>query len=313
MKLLITVCLFAVIANATVSYKKLFGDPADSCIDVTFVEADCAGDADSKPLKEVIQEEGWEAGVCGDDFSTEGCDLSHQELLHDMTELIEKFAGSHCTDGKKPDYTAGCKHHKAAPLNSHCPASDFQHLECEPTTCADWKVAFHDFGCAMEVSECVEDYLQGELKCNPKGENLQKISSKDRCNDEISCTIKGEFCNFGKSSEHDGTCELCDITFCDHLETSDAGRAVCVTECGNQCTPNPECDDSCSLEPKTCSQLKLAMKKGGCGETCKQCYIDMFNRKLECSGEHYVFSQVDGSSASAFSLMMLAFVAIYQF
>lgn len=315
MKLLITACLLAVIASATVSYKKI-GDSANSCMDVTFDEAECQGNTNSEPLKEVLLslDNDWEAGVCGDDFSKEACDVEHQEMLHDMADSIEELAGFLCTEGNKPDYKLGCKvDNKAAPVNSDCPASDFEKLDCEPKTCANWKVAFHEFGCAHEVSECVKDYLQGELECQSNGKNLDPSSSMNHCDDNTPCTLEGEFCNFGKSSLHDGTCELCKHTFCDHLE--DAGRTACLSICGgDKCDPNPECDDSCGREPKTCAQLKLAMQKGGCGAECNQCHINLFNEKLKCSGEDYVYSLVDpDSSASVFSLMMLAFVAIYQF
>merc|ERR1712027_34420 len=125
------------------------------------------------------------------------------------------------------------------------------------------------------------------------------------------CADSGEFCYFDDDLET-GTCQKCSYVLCKYL-TNDEAKAECLEQCPNQnCIADLGCDDTCEREPKTCKQLEATMESvSGCGRTCNQCYIDIYNAALECKGGDKVQSRLDGDSASALSILMLATVAIF--
>jgi len=180
--------------------------------------------------------------------------------------------------------------------------------ECEPTTCEEWKEAV-DTGCAKDVSACLKDELQGKLECTKHGKKLPKSSSTP-CSESKACATLGEFCSFDDDLET-GECELCSITVCELL-SNDKAKAECRKTCNPDCTTDIGCMSTCKREPETCKQLEDTMESAtGCGKTCNQCFIDRYNAKLECKGGDKVQSRMDGDSASALSILMLATVAVF--
>jgi len=180
--------------------------------------------------------------------------------------------------------------------------------DCEPKTCGEWKAAV-DTGCAKQASACLKDELQGNLGCTINGKDL-KVSSSDACGKTKACTKNGEFCSYDENME--GKCELCSLSLC-ALLTNEKAKAECLKACGeDDCTTGPGCDYSCERTAKTCTQLKNVMESpNGCGRTCNQCYIDVHNARLGCEGKYKVQSRIDGDSASALSILMLASIAIF--
>jgi len=194
-----------------------------------------------------------------------------------------------------------------------CPIPDYglpyKFRDCKAiSTCGQWKEAF-DTGCAKEASACIKDEAQGELKCTIHGKDLIQSSSAP-CGKTKSCTKTGEFCNYDDNSEN-GKCELCSHNLC-ALLTNGKAKAECLQACGeDECTTGRGCDDSCERPAKTCMQLKDMMESpNGCGRTCNQCHIDVLNAQLQCDGKYKVQSRIDGDSASALSILMLASIAI---
>jgi len=220
-------------------------------------------------------------------------DLGDMTLGLCMTELYEK-----CIEGSD-DYICPIPEYGLPPVLKNC----------EPQNCAEWKEAV-DTGCAKDVSACLKDEMQGNLGCTKQGKKLP-VSSSAPCSKSEACTKSGEFCYFGDDLET-GECQLCSFNLCQHLTNAKA-KAECVKQCTNQvCTADLGCDDTCEREPKTCKQLEDAMESvSGCGKTCNQCYIDVYNAKLECKGGDKVQSRLDGDSASALSILMLAIVATF--
>jgi len=180
--------------------------------------------------------------------------------------------------------------------------------DCKPTTCEEWKEAV-DTGCAKDVSACLKDEMQGNLECTKHGKKLTKSSSTP-CSKSKACAKSGEFCYFDDELET-GECGLCSFYFCEHL-SNDKAKAECRKTCNPDCTTDLGCDRTCKREPETCKQLKDTMESAtGCGKTCNQCYIDLYNAKLECKGGDKVQSRMDGDSASSLSILMLATVAVF--
>jgi len=186
--------------------------------------------------------------------------------------------------------------------------------DCEPKTCGEWKDAV-DTGCAKEVSSCIKDELQGNLGCTKYGKDL-KSSSLAPCGKTKTCGRDGEFCYFDddllKLEKNEGKCELCSVHSC-ALLTNDKAKTECMEKCVEaECTTDFGCAATCTATPKTCKQLKNVMESPtGCGKTCNQCYVDIYNAGLDCKGGDKAQSRIDGDSASALSILMLAIVAIF--
>jgi len=224
----------------------------------------------------------------------EACsDLGDMTLGLCMTELYEK-----CIEGSD-EYICPIPEYGLPPVLKNC----------EPQNCAEWKEAV-DTGCAKDVSACLKDEMQGNLGCTKQGKPLS-VASYASCSKSEACAESGEFCYFDDDSET-GECQKCSYVLCKYL-TNDKAKAECLQECPNQdCTADLGCDDTCENRPKTCKQLEATMESvSGCGKTCNQCYIDVYNAALECKGGDKVQSRLDGDSASALSILMLATVAIF--
>jgi len=227
------------------------------------------------------------------DFPAACSDLGETTIGLCMTELYEKCV----TDVE--DLT--------------CPIPDYGFpyvlRDCNPKTCGDWKAAV-DTGCAKEASACIKDELQGNLKCTMDGKDLTR-SSADSCDNTLTCDKVGEFCNFDDDLRR-GKCELCSHSLCAHL-TNEKAKAECLRTCGeDECTTGRGCDKSCERPAETCTQLKNMMESvNGCGRTCDQCHIDVLNARLQCDGKYKVQSRIDGDSASALSILMLASISIF--
>jgi hypothetical protein len=227
------------------------------------------------------------------DFPAACSDLGDMTVGLCMTELYEK-----CIEGSDK-YICPIPEYGLPPVLKNC----------EPQNCAEWKEAV-DTGCAKDASACLKDEMQGKLGCTKQGKKLP-VSSYASCNKSEACPKSGEFCYFGDDLET-GECQLCSFNLCEYL-TNDKAKAECLEQCTNQdCTADLGCDDTCDREPKTCKQLEDAVESvSACGKACNQCYIDVYNAKLECKGGDKVQSRLDGDSASALSILMLATVAIF--
>jgi len=227
------------------------------------------------------------------DFPVACSDLGETTLGLCMTELYEKCV----TDVEL--------------LTCPIPDYGFPYVlrDCKPKTCGEWKEAV-DTGCAKEVSACIKDELQGNLKCTMDGKDLTR-SSADSCDNTLPCTKLGEFCNFDNDLKR-GKCELCSHSLC-ALLTNEKAKAECLRACGeDDCTTGLGCDDSCERPAETCTQLKNMMENvNSCGKTCNQCHVDVLNARLQCDGKYKVQSRIDGDSANALSILMLASIAIF--
>jgi len=230
----------------------------------------------------------------------EACnDLGERTVGFCMAEIYQK-----CVEGSE---------------NLRCPLLEYGLppvlKDCEPETCGEWKEAV-DTGCAKEASTCLKDEMQGKLGCTKDGKDLV-ISSLAPCGDAKRCAKSGkEFCHFDDSLlGSEGRCELCSHTLCAHL-TNDKAKKECEAICGqDDCTSGKGCLATCgSKKPATCKQLKSTMESPtGCGKSCNQCYVDLYNAKLGCTGGDKVQSRIDGDSDScaSLSILMLATVAIF--
>jgi len=77
-------------------------------------------------------------------------------------------------------------------------------------------------------------------------------------------------------------CTLMDGIFC-----SSEMMAVCGMPQGD--CDDTTCGDKCEDMPTTCAELKdMVTKANGCASSCSQCMVDLFNERLECTGNNRV-------------------------
>eukprot|EP00493_Phyllostaurus_siculus_P018621 UN18915 len=126
--------------------------------------------------------------------------------------------------------------------------------------------------------------MQGKLGCTKQGKNFLFLLIAS-CSKSEACAKSGEFCYFGGTTLFGddlktGQCQLCSFNLCEYL-TNEKAKDECLEQCTNQdCTADLGCDDTCEREPKTCKQLENAMESvSGCGKTCNQCHIDVYDAK----------------------------------
>jgi len=255
------------------------------------------------------------AAFINGDFEYEGFCATMET---NTTEEIKFDLPEPCTEEMIPR-CLGDIYEKCHPFSEllRCPYSDygFPPLQnCHAKTCAEWKEATTT-GCAKDLSHCIKDEAQGQLRCKKDGTPLPQPSKK-YCTSQSQECAKGEFCDLD-----DGKCQMCSHTVC-AIQSTEEAREECRARCGeDSCTPNHTCLATCSPKPKTCHQLRDEMESPtGCGKRCNQCVVDVFNEKLHCFGADKAHSRVDGNnpdpvgaSASTLSILMLVFIAIYQF